>query len=346
MASKGVSFALVIIALVLWGSWANTYKISHKLHNGAPFETFFVGYSVASACCCLLASDSLNEAFWSEQRYFDIHFRMALVAGTIANFGKVCITAAIELTGMTVAIPLVLGIEIFLGTILLYYNEPSSADPRYLFSGVILIFIAVIFDVLFQMQAHKDRKILKRQRLLDNELGGGAQTSEHEEDSESKTCTGIIFAVISGFCLATWPVIYEIDEEQWKEFYVGFIISLGLTSVVTLPIMLWFRGNDLSKLNTWIFILGLIGGFMMSSSIYLMFASQEGLPFIVSMTIVRCSPVIGALWGILVWDELRGASKTAKSYVGVMFCLYIAAIVIIALSISVEEEMDEELSPD
>lgn len=407
MAGDTISFALVITSLILWGSWANTYKIAHYFFGDlAKFELFFIGFSIAACSSCLLAVDAIDDTFWKEARWRQYHFQMSFIAGAIANIGKVCITGAIEMTSMTIAIPLVLGIEIFLGTIMLYIGDPSQTNPWYLFSGVGLILMAVIFDVLYQLQAEEDRdesqensqdkalledfgsvrelyKMSSSEHSRSAGSGGGRRsrrrqrsttpmrghvapnrkrrsTSAQEElrswaawagltkqatrnqDSDfsddhqdpDQRYMGIFLALVSGLSLATWPVIYEIDEDiNWKEFYFGFIFSLGFTSILTLPGTGWLRGTDFSELEGVVLICGMIGGFMMSASIYLMFASQEGLHFIVSMTIVRCSPVIGAFWGIVLWDELKGASDLALTYVALMFILYIAAIIMIALSV-------------
>jgi len=435
MAADSTSFVLVIASLILWGSWANTYKIADHFYRAlgqAEFELFFIGFSIAACCSSFLAIDAIGDSFWEERRWKQRHFVMALVAGSIANVGKVCITGAIGLTGMTVAIPLVLGIEIFLGTILLYVGDPKETNPWFLFAGVGLVLMAVMFDILYQLQKKEDWKDPQHGTALlysdeaqsfgsvgglsedcSRSDGGGSykprlshqrsdsvmrgfpgsdngrcSTSEQrmrnaairakmvkpkrgrrnghsidytedvisaeERNLESKieiemeieiaesTIHGIFLAILSGLCLAIWPVIYEIDEGiSWKEFFFGFILSLGLTSVITLPLCGWLRGTDFSKLHGVVLMLGMLGGMMMCSSYYLMFASQEGLTFIVSMTIVRCSPVIGAFWGIVLWNELRGASDTAIAYVALMFILYIAAIVLIALSVLTMKDDDQ-----
>jgi len=416
MAGDTVSFALVITSLVLWGSWANTYKLAHHFWGElAKFELFFIGFSIGACGSCLLAIDAIDDSFWVESRWRQYHFQMALVAGAIANIGKVCITGAIEMTSMTIAIPLVLGIEIFLGTIMLYIGDPSQTNPWYLFTGVGLILMAVIFNLLYELQAEEDRgeedhtkplmqdfgsvrSVISRENEKSQSSDGsgkprmykansdkglilrGHVTPVHQnrhrqrrssssqslrtfaakigltrpnpnsgpdseiseltmEEEHSKSCTGIFLAICSGLSLATWPVIYEIDEDiDWREFYFGFIFSLGFTSVLTLPGTGWLRGTNFCELESTVLFLGMVGGFMMSASIYLMFASQEGLHFIVSMTIVRCSPVIGAFWGIVLWDELAGASDLAMTYIALMFVLYIAALIMIALSVLTMEE--------
>jgi len=366
MAGDATSFVLVITSLILWGSWANTYKIAELLYGHlkeAEFELFFIGFSIAACYCCYLPVDAIGDSFWVEQRWTQHPFRMSLVAGSVANIGKVCITGAIEMTGMTVAIPLVMGIEIFLGTILLFVTDPDDTNPYYLFSGVFLVLMAVMFDILFQLQMkepHEKNKALLhepsdsfgaveisgggevptlRHQRSDSSVMRGYAGSDNGRHSSSKQ-GGILLAIISGLCLAIWPVIYEMEKKHitWEEFYFGFALSLGLTSIITLPFFGWLRGTDFTKLQWFVLLLGILGGLMMCSSYYLMFASQEGLHLIVSMTIVRCSPVIGAFWGIVLWEELKGASDLAITYVVLMFILYIAALVLIALSVLTMEE--------
>ena len=47
----------------------------------------------------------------------------AIIAGLIANIGKVCFVGGIDLCGILLAIPLTMGIELIIGTIFLYFMD-------------------------------------------------------------------------------------------------------------------------------------------------------------------------------------------------------------------------------
>jgi len=84
----------------------------------------------------------------------------------------------------------------------------------------------------------------------------------------------------------------------------------------------------------------------MALGIWLTFYSHEGLHFVVSMTIVRCAPVISAFWGIFVFHELHGAGLKSQVFMGLSLFFYLTAITLITMSIlfaDAEDESTEEI---
>jgi hypothetical protein len=44
------------------------------------------------------------------------------------------------------------------------------------------------------------------------------------------------------------------------------------------------------------------------------------------------SPMVGALWGVLVWGEFSQGSRTAKAYIAAALILYAAGVALMAIA--------------
>lgn len=179
-----------------------------------------------------------------------------------------------------------------------------------------------------------------------------SMTKDHElppsegHQTNSVSYKGIFLAVYAGCALGGWPLIFEHgtshDLIHWQEFFFGWTIGLCLSTTITLPVFIRFGDPDYSTLNFRTVILGWCGGLLMSFGIWLTFMSHDELTFVVSMTIVRCAPLVSAFWGIFVFWELAGAGFRAQFFMGLSLLFYITAVCLITCSIIFAEDQEED----
>jgi len=50
----------------------------------------------------------------------------------------------------------------------------------------------------------------------------------------------------------------------------------------------------------------------------------------ISYAIGQSAPMVAALWGVLAWNEFRGANRQAKTSLALMFLFYMLAILLVA----------------
>ena len=79
-------------------------------------------------------------------------------------------------------------------------------------------------------------------------------------------------------------------------------------------------------------LLGLFGGIVWGLGGCFNFVAAGFVGVAISYAIGQSSPMIAALWGVLVWKEFKGADSKAWTYLGLMFVAYIAAVISIAMA--------------
>src|SRR5688572_29908568 len=102
------TLALVIISMIYWGSWANTFKLANKWR----FELFYFDYVFGVFLAALIAAltfgsmgDELSVGDNIQLTAGKRQIAYALVAGGIFNLGNMLLVAAISIAGLAVAFP-------------------------------------------------------------------------------------------------------------------------------------------------------------------------------------------------------------------------------------------------
>ena len=245
--------------------------------------------------------------------------------GRIFNLSNILLVAAISIAGMAIAFPVGVGLCMVLGVLINYIAMPMG-DPVLLFTGVGIVVIAIILDAL----AYKKLTL-----------------------SEKKTPTkGIILSVVAGFLMAWFfrfvASAIAVDPENTAAgmaeagkltpyaafffFVIGIVISNFLfnTYLMKKPIegapvnfSQYFQGNIRSHLS------GIIGGMIwaLGTSLSLLAANKAG--YAISFGLGQGATMIGAFWGVFIWKEFKGASKSVNLLLALMFLLFTAGLALI-----------------
>ena len=138
-----------VITMLCWGSWANTQKLATA---GWRFELFYWDYSIGILIIALLFAFTLGSMGDSGRGFLaDLsqasrsNIYSALIGGIIFNLANILLVAAISIAGMSVAFPVGIGIALALGVIVNYVENPVG-NMALLFSGVLLIIIAILLN--------------------------------------------------------------------------------------------------------------------------------------------------------------------------------------------------------
>jgi glucose uptake protein GlcU len=149
--SEGVALSLAILAMVAWGSWANLLK----LNAGATrFEFFFLDYQAGALVSAVILTLCLGTAGFSTGLTGG-RVLAALLAGAINTLGTLLVMASVELSGMTIVFPIVVGIEMAIGTTMLWLIERRES-PGLLFTGVLCALCAVYLDYRSHNESSND----------------------------------------------------------------------------------------------------------------------------------------------------------------------------------------------
>jgi glucose uptake protein len=88
----------------------------------------------------------------------------------------------------------------------------------------------------------------------------------------------------------------------------------------------YFQGNFRSHLS------GLIGGMIwaLGTALSLLAANMAG--YAISFGLGQCATMIGALWGVFIWKEFKGANQSVYSLLTLMFVLFAAGLGLIIMA--------------
>ena len=317
--SYGFALLLMIICMICWGSWANTYKLTKDVR----FELFYWDYAIGIFVMALLLAFTLGSWGGGEEAFMPnlmqatgSRLGLAMVGGTVFNLANILLVAAISIAGLAVAFPVAIGTALVVGTIVTYLVEPKGDVPL-LATGVVLALVAIIADAL----AYK-------------ELGGGKL---------KVTKKGIWICIVSGLLMGGWspftaasmaPGAGQLTPYTSVVFFtLAALISTFIFNIYFMEKPLVGEPVSLSGYvqgaPSW-HVLGLVGGFIWCIGTAFNLIAGRTAGFAISYAIGQSAPMVAAIWGIFVWKEFAGANNKAKMYLALMFVFYAGAIAAIA----------------
>lgn len=303
---------MMLAGMVCWGSWANAYKLTPNRR----FELFYWDYVIGvflTAVVCALAFGNIEDLLGAGRA----SIAYAFLAGVVLNCGNVLLMAGIALAGMAVAFPIALGLSIVVSTALSYMVNPKG-DAGFLFAGVALVFVAVVFSSL----AYRAR----------------------ERGAARPPGKGLLVCLASGvlFCGFAPLVAKAFASPQPVNPYGAAVLFTAGALLSTFPVMGYFmrhpvEGGPLAGAAFWKsssrdHFAGLLGGVIWGCGTVLTFVAANFVGMALAGAIGQANSMVAAVWGVFVWREFRGAMLKPKLLLAAMFAFYAGGIGAIALS--------------
>ena len=79
-------------------------------------------------------------------------------------------------------------------------------------------------------------------------------------------------------------------------------------------------------------LVGILGGCIWGLGTALSYIAAEKAGAAISYALGQGAPMIAALWGVFIWKEFTGSSKSTDRLLGIMFILFITGLSFIVLS--------------
>src|SRR6266849_5462472 len=139
-ATYNSALLLIILSMICWGSWANTFKMAGKWR----FELFYYDYALGVLLAAIVAAytfGSMGEDLtFSDNLIIALRRNMAYAAaaGIVFNMANMLLVAAISVAGMAVAFPIGIGLALVVGVVWNYTLNPQG-NPILLGVGVVLV---------------------------------------------------------------------------------------------------------------------------------------------------------------------------------------------------------------
>jgi glucose uptake protein len=249
----------------------------------------------------------------------------ALLGGVIFNLSNILLVAAIDIAGIAVAFPVGVGLALLIGVVTTYAARPEGNVPL-LALGVGCVALAIVLDAL----AYK--------RLA--AAGHPASTK------------GIVLSVVAGVLMGFF---YSFVAESIGSIDAGQVLEAGKLSPYTAIVLfsagllasnlVWnsivmakpFSGEPVTyrdyfeKGTPRLHLIGIMGGAIwnigMSFSIIASTAAGPAL----SYGLGQGATLVGAVWGVFIWKEFKGAPGTGR-LLAAMFVLYLIGLAVLVAS--------------
>ncbi len=326
--SYSLAVILCVITMICWGSWANTQKLASK---SWPFPLFYWDYSIGIIICSLIFAVTLGSIgidgrpFLSDLSQAEASsYLSAFAGGVVFNLANLLIVAAIDITGMAVAFPIGIGIALALGVIVNYIAAPIG-DPIQLFIGVVLIMVAIVLDAI----AYKNKS----------------------SDNSTTPTKGILYAVVGGILMAFFFRLVAAsvsldftnpETDLFTPYSAVFVFAIG----IFISNFLWnsyfmfkpVSGEPVSysdyfnKGNLKTHGIGILGGFIWCVGMSLSMIASEKAGFAISYGLGQGATMIAAAWGVFIWREFEGTSRSTQRLINTMFILFIVGLALIIVS--------------
>ena len=322
--SYPLAIILCVVTMLCWGSWGNTQKLAGKSWR---FELFYWDYVIGILLFSIVLGFTLGSTGQDGRGFIrDIaqaspgNIFNAFLGGVVFNASNILLVAAMAIAGMAVAFPVGVGIALALGVIVNYIFTPKG-NPVWLFLGVAFIVAAIIIDaVAYSKHSASQQKVSGKGILL-------------------SVAAGVLMSLFYRFVASSMAASFEMPESGKLTpysaiffFAIGVLVSNFLFNYVIMRKP--FEGEPLSmkdyasgSLNA--HLTGILGGIIWNTGMSMSILASGKAGFAISYGLGQGATLIAALWGVFIWKEFRGASKSVNTLVFLMFLAYLAGLALL-----------------
>ncbi|HZM68849.1 MAG TPA: GRP family sugar transporter [Candidatus Cryosericum sp.] len=308
-----VALLLMIASTLCWGSWPNAYKLT----RGYRFELFYWDYVIGIVLTSLglaltLGSTGGPDGFAANVAAADRgNIACALAAGAIWNAANLLLVAGIEMAGMAVAFPLAIGVALVEGVVLSYLLQPKG-NPVLLALGLVLATLAIICD---------------GRAYASLPVGGRAVG---RKGYTVCLASGALMGLFAPFVTRALTTGHPLTPYSIAVFYT--LGALLCCFVVNIHFMRHPLVGTPIGFRAWIeapardHLLGVAGGVIWGFGTVFNFVAAGFVGVAIAYAIGQAAPMVAAFWGVVAWNEFRGAGSRAWWSLGLMFGFYVLAL--------------------
>jgi glucose uptake protein len=319
--SYNIAVVFCIITMLCWGSWANTQKLAGKEWR---FELFYWDYVIGIVLLSLIFGFTLGSTGTDGRTFVEDLFQadsgsysLALLGGVVFNLANILIVAAISYAGMSVAFPVGIGLALVLGVVVNYVST-QKGDPILLFSGVILVVLAIVLDALaYRKLAQKNHRNAK---------------------------TGLILALVGGFLMSFFYFFVaksmsldfsNPESGKFTPYGAVFVFTIGVlvSNFIFNTIMMKrpiegpkLAASDYFRGKLPVHLVGVLGGVIWCVGMSFSIIAAEKAGPAISYGLGQGATMVAAFWGVFIWREFKNAPKGTNLLLTGMFFLFIIGL--------------------
>jgi glucose uptake protein len=330
---------LMMLSLFCLGSWAAAFKV----YKDWRFELFYLDFACGLLMAALIYAFTVGNLGYDGFSFLDDlqhagkrQWLFVFSAGVIFNLGNMLLMAAISVAGLATAVPMGLGTALLVGTGVALVVRPAINLPL-TSVGCLLIFIAVLCAAICY-------RALAKVRLEAVARAGFSKTTRRPNPMK-----GIILALIGGALLALFPPL--LDKARQGDlglgpYAVGAIFAFGIF-VSTLVFDIFFMNLPVEgepvEITSYLtctltrHLVGVASGAVWFTGVLAALVCTATPEMAQTSTLARIlvgqsGPVLAALWGILIFGELKEGDFRVKAVGLLTPLLFLCGVVLIGLA--------------
>ena len=329
--SYPVAIVMCVVTMLCWGSWANTQKLASKEWR---FQLFYWDYAIGVFLLSLIlaftmgSSGSGGRGFLADLAQADgAWLRKAFLGGVIFNLSNILLVAAIDIAGLAVAFPIGVGLALVLGVITTYIAKPEGNVPM-LAAGVVGVMIAIVLDALaYKRLASTGRKTPMKGIVLSVAAG---------------VLMGWFYSFVAQAMGRIDPATHALEAGKLSPYTAIVLFSAGLLAsnfiwnsiVMAKP----FSGPPVTyrdyftKGNARLHLIGILGGIIWNVGMAFSIIASTAAGPALSYGLGQGATMVGALWGVFIWKEFKGAPAGTGKLLGAMFLFYLIGLGVLIAS--------------
>jgi glucose uptake protein len=318
--SPTIALLLIVVSMLCWGSWPNLLKALPRWR----LEYFYVDYTLGFLAAIVLVGATAGSGGILGMEFADrlfaaraVEAAFAFAGGFIWNVGNILLLNSIMIAGLAIAFPVASVLAIVLGVGISWWAQPIG-NPAWLAAGAAVLVLAAFANA----RAYRG-------------VAGPPGSSK---------ALGIGLALAAGLLVGIFPpfIARALSGAHALDAYSVSILFMAGASVATfigMPLLLArpfigeagrMRGYLEGRAH--VHVMGMLAGAIWCVGTVANFASAGLVGVAVSWGIGSGAPMVGALWGIFLWKEFRGADRAAITMIAVSLALYTVGVVLVAIA--------------
>jgi len=331
--SYPAAVVMCVITMLCWGSWANTQKLASKEWR---FQLFYWDYSIGVLLLALLLAFTMGSmggggrGFLADLKQADSQWlTSAFVGGVIFNLSNILLVAAIDIAGLAVAFPVGVGLALVLGVITTYIAKPEG-NAVMLGLGVAGIMAAIVLDALaYKKLASQSKKTPVKGIILSVAAGllmGFFYSFVAKSMGKIESVGGV--STLEPLKLSPYTAIVL--------FSAGLLVSSFLWN--SLVMIKPFSGDPVpfgdyfTKGNLRLHLIGILGGVIWNLGMSFSIVASSAAGPALSYGLGQGATMVGALWGVFIWKEFKGAPPGTNRLLAAMFVFYAVGLGVLIAS--------------
>ena len=328
--SYPVAVAMCVGTMICWGSWANTQKLASKEWR---FQLFYWDYAIGVFLLALLLAFTLGSngadgrGFVPDLMQANLKsLGSAFLGGVVFNLSNILLVAAIDIAGMAVAFPVGVGLALVIGVVTTYAAKPEGNVPL-LALGVGCVTLAIGIDAL----AYK------------------RSSAAGQKPSTKGITLSVVAGVLMGFfysfvaeSLGAIDAAGVLEAGKLSPYTAIVLFSAGLlaSNLVWNSIVMAkpFSGEPVTyrdyfqKGNTRLHLIGILGGAIWNTGMSFNIIASTAAGPALSYGLGQGATLVGAVWGVFIWKEFKGAPAGTGRLLAAMFVLYLVGLAVLIAS--------------